>query len=87
MRRALPRLGRTTLHENPAAPATAASITAISILRIVIIASIALLAAAGSGCWSAATNARGVICHENPHRSLRQPQSLSASPLPTIEFQ
>ena len=31
--------------------------------------------------------ARGVICHENPHLSLHQPQSLSCPPLSTIAFQ
>ena len=34
----------------------------------------------------AALSARGVICHDSPHRSLHQPHSLSWPPLPTIAF-
>ena len=34
-----------------------------------------------------AVRARGVICQDNPQRSLHQPQALSWPPLPTIAFQ
>jgi hypothetical protein len=59
-----------------AQPRRAASIAAISSLRICIIASKARLAAARSGSAIAAVSARGVICHDRPHRSLHQPQAL-----------
>ena len=59
----------------------------MSIFRIVIIASNARLAAAGSGSVIASVRASGVICQDNPHRSLHQPQALSCPPLPTIAFQ
>jgi hypothetical protein len=55
----------------------------MSILPISIIASKARLAAAGSGSVIAAVSARGVICHDRPHRSLHQPQALAWPPLPT----
>jgi hypothetical protein len=60
--------------------ARAASIAAMSIFRMVIIAFIARLAAARSGSVTAASRARGVICHEKPHRSLHQPHALSWPP-------
>ena len=59
----------------------------MSIFFIVIIASKARLAAARSGLVYARVSATGVICHEIPHLSLRQPHSLSWPPLSTIAFQ
>src|SRR3954447_26945101 len=53
----------------------------MSILRMVIMASIARLAASRLGSAMASSSARGVICHEEPHRSRHQPQALS-SPAP-----
>ena len=44
-------------------------------------------AAAGSGSVTASERTRGVICHDRPHLSLHQPQSLAWPPLPTIAFQ
>jgi len=70
-----------------ASPRRAASIAAMSILRMDIMAVIARLAAAASGSVVAASSARGVICQENPQRSLHQPQALSAPPLSTIACQ
>lgn len=58
-------------------PRRVASILAISIFAIPIMASKARLAAAGSEPVIAAIKARGVICHDSPHRSLHQPQALS----------
>jgi hypothetical protein len=54
-------------------PATARSIAAMSIFFIVIMASIARLAAAMSGLFTALRSARGVTCQEKPQRSLHQP--------------
>jgi len=68
-------------------PRRAASIVAMSIFPIVIIASMARFAAARSGSVVASISTRGVICQENPQRSLHQPQALSLPPLPTIAFQ
>ena len=49
----------------------------MSIFLICIIASNARLAAAGSGSVIAFVRAIGVICQDNPHLSLHQPQALS----------
>src|SRR6185312_830037 len=68
-------------------PRRAASIAAMSIFCISIIASNARLATAGSGSVTAWVRAIGVICQDNPHLSLHQPQALSWPPLPTIAFQ
>ena len=38
------------------------------------------------GAFTEELGARGVICHDNPHRSLHQPHALSWPPLPTIAF-
>src|SRR6478752_366575 len=67
-------------------PRRAASILATSIFFIVIIASNARRASSPPAS-SAAVSTRGVICHDSPHLSLHQPQSLSCPPLPTIAFQ
>ena len=58
-------------------PRRAASIAAMSIFVICIIASNARLAAAGSGSVIAFVRTIGVICQDNPHLSLHQPQALS----------
>ena len=71
---------------HPRQPRRAASIFAMSIFFIVIIASNTRLATLGSGSQIPSVNARGVICHDTPHRSLHQPHSLSWPPLPTIAF-
>ena len=68
-------------------PRTAVSIARMSIFVIVIIASMARFAAASSCPFIASSKARGVICHEKPHRSLHQPHALSSPPLSTIAFQ
>ena len=68
-------------------PRCAASMAAMSIFFICIIASNARLAAAASGSAIAVVRAIGVICQDNPHLSLHQPQALSWPPLPTIAFQ
>lgn len=68
-------------------PFIAASIAAMSILVMVIIASNARLAMAGSACATASVNTRGVICHDNPHLSLHQPQALAWPPLSIMAFQ
>ena len=60
---------------------------AMSIFRIVIMASKARFAAALSVSFSAASRARGTICHEKPQRSLHQLQALSFPPPSTIAFQ
>ena len=67
-------------------PRRAASIFATSIFFISIIASKARLASAPPAAI-ALVRARGVICQDNPQRSLHQPQALSSPPLPTIAFQ
>lgn len=69
-------------------PYRAASIAATSIfpipIPIPIIAPNARRAAAGSGSLIAAIKARGVICHDTPHRSLHLPHWLACPPLPMI---
>jgi len=67
-------------------PRLAASIAAMSIFTIPIIALNARSAAAGSGSAIAAVRTRGVICHDSPHLSLHQPQTLSSPPFSTIAF-
>src|SRR5580704_8168292 len=67
-------------------PRRAASIFAMSIFFISIIASKARLASAPPAAI-ALVRARGVICQDNPQRSLHQPQALSWPRLPTITFQ
>src|SRR6187455_2561924 len=67
-------------------PRRAASIFAMSIFPISIIAAKARLASAPPAAI-ARVRARGVICQDNPQRSLHQPQALSWPPLPTIAFQ
>jgi hypothetical protein len=67
-------------------PKLADSIAAMSIFFMVIIASNARFAAMRSGSDIAAIRARGVICHDSPHRSLHQPHALSWPPLRTIAF-
>ena len=67
-------------------PATAASILATSIFCIAIVASNARFATSPP-LAIASVRTRGVICHNRPYRSLHQPPSLSAPPLPTIAFQ
>jgi hypothetical protein len=67
-------------------PRRAASMAATSIFVIVIIAPKARLASSPPAA-SASVSARGVICHESPHRSLHQPQALASPPLPTMASQ
>lgn len=57
----------------------------MSIFLICIIASNARWA--GSGPVTASVNATGVICRDNPHSSLHQPDAISCPPLPTIASQ